>query len=71
VRGGDFRNPKLIARVRSQSIFRHQLLGDLPRKRLIHAAFDVDFGKFIELKLSILAQLLAFAPKISLFGVGL
>ena len=44
---------------------------NLPRKRLIHAAFDVDFGKLIELKLGIFAQLLAFARNISLLGVGL
>ena len=40
-----------------QGIFRHQLLGNLPRKRLINAAFDVDFGKLIELKLGILDRL--------------
>jgi hypothetical protein len=40
--------------VRGQSIFRHQLLGNLPRKRLIDAAFDVESRKLIELKLSIL-----------------
>jgi hypothetical protein len=34
------------------------------------AALDVDLGKLIELKLSILAQLLAFAREIRLFGVG-
>ena len=50
-RGGDFRNPKLIARVGGQGIFRHQLLGNLPRKGLIDTALDVDFGKLIELKL--------------------
>jgi hypothetical protein len=70
-RGGDFRNPKLIARVGGQGIFRHQLLGNLPRKRLIDATFDVDFGKLIEFKLSILTQLSAFTREISLFGVEL
>jgi hypothetical protein len=34
-RGGDFGNPKLIARVGAQGIFRHQLLGNLPRESLI------------------------------------
>ena len=32
-RSSDFRNPELIARVGGQGIFRHQLLGNLPRKR--------------------------------------
>ena len=54
-----------------QGIFRHQLLGNLPRKRPINAAFDIEFGKLVELKLSIFAQLLAFAREISLFGIGL
>ena len=48
-RCGDFRNPKLIVRVGAQSIFRHQLLGNPARKRLIDASLDVDFGKFIKL----------------------
>ena len=54
-----------------QGIFRHQLLSNLPGKRLIDAALDVNFGKLIEFKLGILAQLLAFAREIRLFGVGL
>ena len=48
--GGDLRNPKLIARVRAQGIFRHQLLGNLPRQRLIDAALDVDFGEFLDVQ---------------------
>ena len=54
-----------------QGIFRHQLLGNLPRKVLIDTTLDVDFSKLIKLKLSILTQLLAFPPEIRLFGVGL
>ena len=50
-RRGDLRNPKLIARVGGQGILRHQLLGNLPRKRLIDTTLDVDFGKLIELEL--------------------
>jgi hypothetical protein len=34
-RGGDFRNPKLIARMGRQGIFPHQLAGNLPRQDLI------------------------------------
>src|SRR5580704_8865986 len=30
-----FRNPKLVARVGGQGVFRHELLGNLPRKGLI------------------------------------
>ena len=47
-----------------QGIFRHQLLGNLPRKVLIDTTLDVDFSKLIKLKLSILTQLLAFPPEI-------
>jgi hypothetical protein len=54
-----------------QGIFRHQLPGNLPRKVLIDTTLDVDLSKLIKLKLSILAQLLAFAHQIRLFGVGL
>jgi hypothetical protein len=57
-RGGDFRNPKLIARVGGQGIFRHQLLGNLLRKVLIDTTLDVDVSKLIKLKLRILTQLL-------------
>jgi hypothetical protein len=57
--------------VGGQGIFRHQLLGNLPRKDLIDTPLDVDFSKLIKLKLSILTLLLAFAHEIGLFGVGL
>jgi hypothetical protein len=70
-RGGDFRNPKLIARVGGQGIFRHHLLGNLPSKLLIDTTLDVDLSKLIKFKLSILSQLLAFTPEIRMFGVGL
>ena len=70
-RGGDVRNPKLIARVGGQGVFRHRLPGNLPRQGLIDTTLDVDFGKLDKLKLSIGAQLLAFARQIRLFGVGL
>jgi hypothetical protein len=49
-RGGDFRNPKLIAGVRHQGIFCHQLLDDLPRKRLIDTALDVNVLHLIDFK---------------------
>ena len=68
---GDFRDPKLIARVGGQRIFRHQLLSNLPRERLIEATLDVDFGELIKLTLRILAQLLTLAREIRLLGVGL
>jgi hypothetical protein len=55
----------------AQGVFRHQLQGNLPRKLLINTTLDVDFGKFIKLKLAILAQLPAFASQIRLFGVEL
>ena len=55
----------------AQGIFRHQLLGNLPRNSLIHATLDVDFGKLIELKFRILAQFLALSREIRLFGIGL
>jgi hypothetical protein len=42
--------------MRGQSIFRHQLLGDLSCKRLIDATLDIDSGKFIELKLGIITS---------------
>ena len=70
-RGGDLGNPKLIACMGGQGILRHQLPGNLPRKRLIDTSLDVDFGKLLELILGILAQLLALTRKISLFRVGL
>ena len=54
-----------------RGIFRRQLLRDLPRKRLVDATLDVDFGKFIQLVRRILAQLRALAREIRLFGVGL
>jgi hypothetical protein len=66
-----FRNPKFLARVGGQGVLRHQLLGNLPRKCLIYTALDVDIGKFIKLKLRILAQLLAFARQVRLLCVGL
>ena len=56
-------------RMGCQGILFHQLLSNLPCKVLIDATLDVDLGKFVELKLRILAQLLALAPKICLFGV--
>src|ERR1019366_10586452 len=62
-RGGDFRNPKLIARVGGQGIFRHQLLCNLLRKVLIDTTLDVDFSKLIKLKLSILAHSLRSRPR--------
>ena len=37
----------------------------------IDATLYVDIGKFIEFKFRVLAQLLAFARKVRLFGVGL
>jgi hypothetical protein len=49
-RGGGFRNPKLIAGVCHQGIFCHQLLDDLPRKRLIDTALDVNVRQLIDLK---------------------
>ena len=70
-RCGDFRNPKFIARVSSQCVFRHQLLRYLSCKGLIDATLDVDIGKFIELKSRVLAQLLAFAREIGLLGICL
>src|SRR4029077_10145986 len=60
-----------IARVGTEGIFRHQLLGNLPRKDLIDAALDVNFGQFVNFKLDISAQFLALARKVRLFGVGL
>jgi hypothetical protein len=39
-RGGDFRNSKLIVCMSAQGIFRHQLLGNLPRKISIDTTFD-------------------------------
>ena len=63
--------PEFIARVGGQGILCHQLPGNLPRKNLIDAALDVDFGKFINVKLDIFAQLLAFAREVRPFGVGL
>lgn len=45
--------------------------GNLPRKRLIDTALDVDFGKLLPFDLDVLAQLLAFARKIGLFRVRL
>ena len=68
---GDFRNPKLIARMGDQGIFRHQLLGNLPRKGLIDTTLGVDFSELIKFKLDILTQLLAFVHEIRLFCVGL
>ena len=61
--GGDFRNPKLIAGVGAQGVFRYQLPGNLPRKVAIDTTLDVDFGKFFELERGIFAQLLALAGK--------
>ena len=55
----------------SQGVFRRELLGNLSRKGLIDTALYVDFGKLIEFKLGIVAQLLAFACEIRLFRVGL
>ena len=69
--GGALGNPKLIARVGAQGIFRHELPGDLPRKLPIDAALDVEISKLIELEFGIVAQLLAFAPEVRPFGVGL
>jgi hypothetical protein len=60
-RGGDFRNPKLIAGVRHQGIFCHQLLDDLPRKRLIDTALDVNVLHLIDFKFWTILQFLAFA----------
>ena len=54
-----------------QGIFRHQLLSHLPRKPLFDASLDVNFGELIELGFRALAQFLAFAREIGLFGVGL
>ena len=44
---------------------------DLPRKRRVDPALDVNVGKLIELKVDVLAQLLAFAREIGLFGIRL
>ena len=35
----------------AQGIFRHQLLGNLPRKRRFDTALDVDFGKLLQFEL--------------------
>ena len=43
----------------------------LVRARRFDTALDVDFGKLFPLELDIFTQLLAFACKIRLFGVGL
>ena len=48
----------------AQCVMGHQLLGDLPRQRLIDAALDVDFGKLIELERGVVAQFLALARKV-------
>jgi len=40
--GRDLRHPELIAGVGRQGVFRHQLLGDLPRKRRIDPPLDID-----------------------------
>jgi hypothetical protein len=42
-RGGDLRNAQLIVCMSAQGIFRHQFLGNLPRKLSIDTTFDVDF----------------------------
>ena len=64
-------NSKFVACVGRQCIIRHQLLSHLPRQRLVDTSLDVDFGKFIEFKPSILAQFLAFPCKIGLLGIRL
>ena len=66
-RGGDLGNPKLIARMGARGIFRHQLLGNLTRDSLIHAALDVDFGKLIKLGFGIRAQFLALSREVRVF----
>ena len=53
-----------------QGIFRHKLLGNLPRKPPFDASLDVNFGEFIQLGFRALAQLLA-RREIRLLGVGL
>jgi hypothetical protein len=70
-RSGEFRNPKLIVCVSAQGILRHQLLGNFPRKVPIDTTLDVDFDKLIELKSRTLAQLLALAREIRVFGIVL
>jgi hypothetical protein len=66
-RGGDFRYPKLIARMSGQGIFRHKLLSNLPRNRLIDTALDVDFGKLCKLSLNppwVMAKCVPSVPKV-------
>ena len=53
-----------------QRIFCHQLLSNLPRKRPFETPVDVNFGKLLLFKLDVLAQFLAFAREIRMFGVG-
>ena len=38
-----------------QGIFCHQLLSNLPRKRLIEAPFDVNLGELVLFELNIIA----------------
>ena len=57
--------------MRHQGIFCHQLLDDLPRKRLIDTALDVNVRQLIELKFWTILQFLAFARKVGLFGIRL
>jgi hypothetical protein len=54
--------------VRAQSILGHQLQSDLTRKVRLNAAFDIYLGKLGSLELDVLAQLLALARDIGLFG---
>ena len=68
-RGGDFRNPKLLACMCRQSIFCHQLLRNLSCKRQFEAALYVDLGKLFLFKLYVIAQLIALPHEIRLFGV--
>ena len=70
-RGRNFRHAQFITRMGRQVIFRHQLPSNLTRKPLFDASLDVNFGELIELGFRALAQFLAFAREIGLFGVGL
>ena len=53
----------------AQGIFRHQLLGNLPRKRRFETPLDVNFGEFLLFERDVLAQLLALTREIRPFGV--
>lgn len=55
----------------AERIFRHQLVGDLPRKVRLDATLRVETGQFLTFEFRLSGQLRPLPSEIGLFGVRL